>query len=172
MLSRGCPVDREEFVSLVTTQQRRLLLLARSLLGNWVDAEDAVQEAMLNAYASKGELRNRAAFSAWMRAILVHECTRLRRRRLNAVGPASALEGHGLPDDYPRLLLIDLIDRLPRELAQVVALRYLEDMSQAEVAATLRIPLGTVKSRLNRGLVLLRDDLAGGESSVLSISPV
>ncbi len=162
-------MEREEFLALAEPLQRKLLLLARSLLGNWADAEDALQETMLNAYANRGKLRNQQAFAAWARTILVHECTRLRRRRMELTLPANAWETQGTVDNHQHLLLVDLIDQLPAELAQVIALRYLEDMSQAEVAAVLGIPLGTVKSRLNRGLVLLRQDLRGGDSGVLSV---
>ncbi len=160
-------MTKEQFVSLLKEHERSLRLLSRSLTGNWADADDALQEAVLSAFVARNQLRKSAAFRAWLRRILVHECMRARQKRLQPVDPVDLQNKFAVMDDHSELSFLSLVDHLPVELAQVVSLRYLADMSQAETAEVLGIPLGTVKSRLNRAISLLRSQLSGGEYGVL-----
>lgn len=147
--------------------------LARWLLHDPHDAEDAAQEATLRAYRFLDTFRGGNA-KAWLLAIVRNSCfTQLRRQRpgsLDAaprVGPDS-MEAYAMglkPAASPESALIekdqrDLVDRclqdLPLEFREVVVLRDLEGLMYKEIGDAIGAPLGTVMSRLSRGRALLQ----------------
>ena len=121
------------------------------------DGEDAAQEAMTAIFRSIGSLRDAAALRSWARTIATREAVRLARRRRRSV-PLDAVEAV-LPAPGDPLLgadLRDLLRRLTPEQRAVLVLRDLEGLSEAAAAAVLRVPEGTVKSRLSRARAAFR----------------
>ncbi len=162
-------MTEQQFLSLVDRHEAGLRLLALSLTRNQADAEDALQEAMVVAYVARERLREAQSFLPWVRRILARECLRLYRRVITPMEPAAIHETLAGCEDQTDLTIWSMLQHLPEDLRQVVALRYVADLSQVEVARMLGIPVGTVKSRLNRALTLLRADLQekGGGSNAL-----
>jgi RNA polymerase sigma factor (sigma-70 family) len=148
------------YLSLLQASQGYLERIALAMLGNRADAEDALQEAAylgLRAYPkfNGGE----AAFRPWLRQILVRECLRLlrKRKRLLPVADLAEHEPEAAPGPDPAATEIwEQVGRLAEHLRVVIVMRYLLDLSQEEIATQLQIPLGTVKSRIGKGLALLR----------------
>ena len=141
-----------------------------ALLGAGPDTEDVVQEAWVKAYRSLGSFRTDRPFRPWLLRIVANEARNAHRastRRtaredrsarllpVELVDPADAVVGR---DARERLLAA--VGALPDKLGHVVVCRYLLDLDEASTAVVLGVPRGTVKSRLSRALVRLRDDLA------------
>ncbi len=146
--------------------------LARAILGDEQEAEDALQEACLAAWRRGDSLRDPDRFEPWFERIVVNECRdRLRGRRRGQVR-AIALEGawrsdgEGLaPDPADRDAARDLdraFDALDPDHRIVVLLRYWQDLTVDDIAERVGVPAGTVKSRLHYALRALR---AGLEAS-------
>ncbi len=150
-----------DFMEWLRPHQGYLERVALALLGNRADAEDAVQEAVLDAYRNRHQLRGgQAAFGAWVRRILLNQCRRAiaKRRGLVPIGDLAenaAVQAVPGPDEEATDLW-NMVSRLGEHLRQVIVLHYMLDYSQAEIADYLGIPLGTVKSRLGKALSILR----------------
>lgn len=132
-----------------------LFRLARLLTGSDPAAEDMVQDAFARLHAS-GRVPNDVR--AYLRAAVVNLCrNRARRLGLERQHP------HPVPSPVHEPEIDDTwaaVQKLPFRQRAVVVLRFYEDLSEAEIAATLGCPLGTVKSALHRGLARLRKDLS------------
>lgn len=156
-------MGREEFTERVQAIRVRLYRAAYLYLGNEADALEAVDEAVYQALRSFKKLREPRFFETWLTRILINECNKeLRRRRRFA--PVEELPETAAPEDFDHLPLKEAIGRLPEELRSVIVLRYFAGYTQAETAATLGIPQGTVATRQRRALALLRLEL-GEEAS-------
>ncbi|MBV9850823.1 MAG: sigma-70 family RNA polymerase sigma factor [Armatimonadetes bacterium] len=168
LVTRAAQGDRNAFDDLVRAFQDRAVALAVATLGDHHLAEDAAQEAFLEAFRDLASLRAPAAFPAWLRRIVQKHCDRItRRKRLDTVswdllsdrtspqpGPAQAAESHELTAQVRQA-----IDRLPEHERAVTLLRYMGRQSYSEVAEFAGIPLSTVKSRLHSARAHLKGDL-------------
>ena len=170
--------DRSAFELVMRRYNRRLYRLARAALRDATEAEDALQDAYLQAYRSLHQFRGDASLSTWLSRLVLNECLgRLRRntRRQNVIpivstNTDSEIDAVADPDaDLPdkmlaraqiRDLLERKLDELPEAFRLVFALRSVEEMSVEDVAQTLGIPEATVRSRHFRAKSLLRESLA------------
>lgn len=134
--------------------------LARHLLRDPHDAEDAVQDAYLRALRHFDGFRGGDG-KAWMLAIVRNVCYTMRRRRSRGVELEFDEELHGepSPDDAPdadlvrsatRDAVMRAMERLPMELREALVLRELQELSYREIAEVMGVPIGTVMSRLSR----------------------
>ncbi len=146
--------DESAFAQLVSRHQRRLLGHAYQLTGRDEAAKDVVQDTWLAVIRGLSRLDDPARFAAFAHRILVRRCadwTRRTQRQRNLTG---ALEREGTAsattgsDDLAFPLRAQL-DRLPSDRRTILALHYLQDIPLSDIAELLRIPLGTVKSRLH-----------------------
>lgn len=145
----------QEFIAHLARVQRTMTALARAITGNDADGQDALQEAALAAYVARGQLRSPERFAPWFRTILIHKCGETLRRRRQVIPLDAACQRKQEATAESGLIWM-LVDQLSPEVAQVVVLRYLADLPQRDIADVLGIPVGTVKSRLNRALKQLR----------------
>src|SRR5882724_7579491 len=174
--------DRSLFYDLIQPYQRTVYAAAYSVLGNPTDAEDAAQEAFLKALTHIGQFRSEAKFSTWLVQITLNEARlRLRKERK---GLYSSIDEGGQDDDgeyFPidyadwreipseTLQRKELKEALQRALAtlkpiyrEVLVLRDIEHLSITETAAALNITEASVKTRLLRARLMMRDSLAPG----------
>ena len=133
------------------------------------DAEDAAQDGFVKAWRALGRFREGAPFRPWLLRIVANEASNRRRsagRRASLALRAATEEpsGGAAPSPEAALLsaeqrstLLAAVEQLPEEQRDVLALRYFLGLSEAEVAETLAIPPGTVKSRTARALERLRE---------------
>ena len=150
---------REEFVRLVREHSRSMFRAARALLDSDAAAEDAVGEAVLLAWQSFPRLRDPSAAKSWLLRICVN-CACGQRRKTGREVALEGLEERVAPErDEERSYLWDAVRALPEDQRLAVLLYYYEDMPVAEIARTLGIAQGTVKSRLSRGRDRLRQML-------------
>ncbi|MEP6667443.1 MAG: sigma-70 family RNA polymerase sigma factor [Nocardioidaceae bacterium] len=162
--------DTEAFAVLVRRHQT-LAVRTAALAGAPDDAEDAAQDAFVKAYRALDRYRPELDFRPWLMAIVRNEArnrrrgalrfARLRRRAaaMAPVLPQRSTEEVVLAHQR-RLATAEAVARLPEHLRLVVTCRYLLELSEAETADALGCPVGTVKSRLARGLDKLRTDLS------------
>ncbi|HZK83452.1 MAG TPA: sigma-70 family RNA polymerase sigma factor [Desulfosporosinus sp.] len=129
-------------------------------------AADVCQEAFLKAFKNIKSFRDGESFRAWFYRILVNESMRLTRRMIKWPIPTDNIPDRMSPSaNNPETAAVSkeqcieiwqLVQRIPTKLRVPLVLRYYADLSEDEIAKTLHIPLGTVKSRLNRGREGLR----------------
>ena len=158
--------DRDAFSQLATASVGRLNAVARLIVRDEGRAEDAVQDALVDAWLDLRGLRDPDRFDAWLNRLLVHACRDVARRasrRVRLEIPLEPTHERVSPDVQHSNAISDEIERgfrrLTIEQRSVIVLVYYLDLPLAEVAATLGVPLGTIKSRLNRSLTALRASL-------------
>ena len=156
-------MDKEEFAARTEAVRQRLYRTAYLYLGSEADALEAVDEAVYQALRALKKLREPEHFETWLTRILLNESHRELRRRKRVAGE-DALPDTAGPDAYDALPLKEAVRRLPEELRAVVILRFFTGYTQAETAAALDIPQGTVATRQRRALALLRLELGEEES--------
>ena len=161
--------DARAFEELVIAHQHRVFGVALRMLGNAGEAEEVAQETFLRAHRAIGAFRGDAKLSTWLYGIASRLCLnrlaggerRLRRggeaelgRLAAGADPAADLERSEVEQALHRA-----IAELPEERRVVVVLRDLEGLSYEEIAAALELELGTVRSRLHRARMDLKDKL-------------
>ena len=141
---------------------------ALSILGDSHLAEDASQEAFVEAYRCLDQLRDRRAFGAWLRTIVLKHCDRITRRKRPPVVDLDLAGSVMGKDSEPREMLessemrrqiLDAIRSLPATIRETMMLYYFAGHRHDQVAAFLGVPPGTVTSRLHRGRKLLQGKL-------------
>jgi RNA polymerase sigma-70 factor (ECF subfamily) len=142
--------------------------LARAILGEETEAQDAAHDAFVQAWRKWETLRDPARFEQWFNRILVNACRdRLRRRRPQATDisaeVALATGDHAARTD-DQTALDAAIATLSPDHQVVVALRYYRDLPIGDIAGRLGIPSGTVQSRLHYALKRLHEALDAGDS--------
>ena len=173
--------DHAAFEALMRQFNRPLFRIARSILKDDAEAEDALQEAYVISYAGMSKFRSEAKLSTWLTRIVINESLgRLRKQKRDRVVIPFSSEGHeeaavkeaAVSDDSKtspeaatlrgelRALLERKIDELPMAFRTVFMMRELEEMTVEETAQCLEIPEATVRSRLFRAKGLLRESLA------------
>jgi RNA polymerase sigma-70 factor (ECF subfamily) len=173
--------DEYAFEALMRRHNRMLYRLARSILKDEAEAEDAVQEAYLAAYRNIAGFRGGAKLSTWLARIVINEAYgRLRKQKHAAVVVAfdahdrseDRLEESAMADKITeppeaaamrgelRGLLERRIDELPAQFRTVFILRDVDEMSVEETAECLDVPPATVRTRAFRARALLRASLA------------
>ena len=177
LIERARDGDVAAFESLVRAHQDVAFRTAWVVSGGADDAEDAAQEGFVKAFAALRRFRAGSPFRPWLLTIVANEARNRRRaasRRealalripedRRAGGAAPSPEAAVLANERHEVLMAGLA-RLAEADREVITLRYLLELSEAEAAAALDVPAGTVKSRLSRALERLRVVLAGMEAA-------
>lgn len=150
-------MTKEEFALHIEEIKYKLYRTALLYLGNETLAVDAVDGSVYKALCSLRKLRQPEYFDTWMIRILINECykelKRQKRRSSFEELPETAEE------DFDGLPLKEAIAKLPKELKEVIILRYFSGYTLVETASILKIPQGTAASRQRRALSLLRLEL-------------
>jgi len=156
------PGHDDPIVRFVTQNKNSLYRFAYSYVLNCDDALDIVQDSIHKALTAEA-LRDDAAIKSWFYKIIVHTAIDfLRRQKKVTVADDSTLQLHDANhyDHYKDIDLETALNHLPLEYRSVIVLRYFEDMKIGEVAKVLDLNTNTVKTRLYKGLELLRGKMA------------
>jgi len=173
--------ERDLFYELIRPYERRVFAAALAILRNEADAEDATQEAMLKAFKNIRQFRAESRFSTWLIQITVNEA-RMRRRKEHAnimepIIDRQDEEGNYTPRDFAdwREIPLETLERkevrqklgealasLGEKYREVFLLRDMQQLSIEETAKVLGISTASVKTRLLRARLMLRDLLAPG----------
>ncbi|MCD8373952.1 MAG: sigma-70 family RNA polymerase sigma factor [Oscillospiraceae bacterium] len=155
-------MDKNQFTELVLESEVSMYRIAKSILVRECDCEDAMQEAVLKAYENLDSLHEERYFKTWLTSILINEARRIRKSQARLLLlEDSVVESIGVEHNRlnERSELYDAIMRLKLKIRITVVLHYIEGYSVEETAKILRVPTGTVKSRLHSGRTLLRKEL-------------
>ena len=156
---------REEFAAAVTEHSRRMYRAARAVLDSDADAEDAVSQAVLQAWQSLDKLRDRSAVRPWLVKIAVNCAYAQRRKQGKMVYLEDIVPEPAAPEIPQNGGLWEAVCALPPERRAAVVLFYYEDMPVDEIARALGVPKGTVKSRLSRARKQLKEMLCDKEGN-------
>jgi RNA polymerase sigma-70 factor (ECF subfamily) len=181
--------ERERFAELIRPYERRVYVTALAILQNDADAQEVAQEAILKAFAHLNQFRGDSRFSTWLTRVTINEA-RMRRRKQHAeiMKPFNELEseddeGQFIPQDFAdwreipseelerkevRDLLRKALASIADKYREVFVLRDIQHLSIEETAEAIGITPGTVKTRLLRARLMLRDILAPGLGGIWS----
>ena len=178
LIARICNGDSSLFAELVKPYERRVYATALALLRNDADAQDVAQEAILKAFANLRQFRGESRFSTWLIQITVNEA-RMRQRKQHAslfesIDESKDEEEAYTPRDFAdwreipsealerseiRALLAKALASLAQKYREVFLLRDVQHMSIEETGKVLNISIASVKTRLLRARLMLRDIL-------------
>jgi RNA polymerase sigma-70 factor, ECF subfamily len=169
-VSRILAGEIQQFEVLMRRYNQRLYRAARAILGNDADAEDAVQQAFVNAFRQLGHFEGRAQLSTWLTRIVVYEA--LSKRRRLRTRSSERLDGGvhelGCRDVDPErhtygtelgVLLKAAVEALPASYRSVFVLREVDGLTTAETADRLGLTASATKTRLHRAKGLLQQAL-------------
>lgn len=140
-------------VQWVDRKKDKLYKISWSYLYNHEDIEDVFQDTLIKVYENIDTLRKPNYFETWYISILINECRKkLRNRKKEVLKESIEYEEHHV-DEYNFFQELNSIDERYKE---VIVLKYISGYTQEEISDILDIPLGTVKSRIYRGLRDLR----------------
>jgi RNA polymerase sigma-70 factor, ECF subfamily len=179
ILIDGCRKNVEELTNVIARYSPRFRRIALGHLGNLADAEDAVQDALLSALKHVGQFKGQAQMSTWVTTIVINS-SRMKLRKRSTVTQLPLDESGGLQDfpfadlvQDPRpgpeaeycnreisQMLADAISRLSPLMRRTFELRDVDGLSTREAAHLMRVPSGTVKTRLARARMTLRKAMA------------
>ena len=159
--------DAHAYEDLVRPHQEIAFRVAYVIARNPSDAEDATQDALVKAWRALGRFREDEPLRPWLLRIVANEARNRRRsagrrERLALRAAASSGEAAPSPEDTAleharRAELLRLLDELPDASREVLAYRYLLELTEEETAAALDVAVGTVKSRTSRALDRLKE---------------
>lgn len=151
----------ERLIQYILENQDRFYRIAYSYTRHQEDALDAVQNAVCKALEAYESIKNADAIKTWFYRILINECLTLLKKRKRTVPAAEAVgqdmyieeayeQGGGIEDE---------LDRLEPDVQGIIKLRFFEEMSLKEISGITGLNLSTVKSKLYRGLKLLKENI-------------
>lgn len=152
----------EKFCECIKKYRDDLYILALAILKNEADAEDAVSNAVVKAYEHRNQVSTLHKCKPWMLAITKNEALKLKKKRLYLPGD-DVVESLAKPVRAHYDELWDILQNMKEEYRLTVVLFYYDGLSLRDIADVLDIPVGTVKSRLNRGRMELKAALERGE---------
>ena len=153
--------DQSAFARLVEANQGRIYSLCYRMTGNSEDAADLTQEAFLNAWRGLGSFGGQAAFSTWLYRLASNACIDFLRRekRRMALSMTQEEDEEGRQTDLLQAAVQEGLSTLSPEHRQVLLLRETEGLSYQEIAQCLSLEEGTVKSRIARARLALKEFL-------------
>ncbi len=168
--------NREAFDALFTKYHAQVINIAYGMLSNREDAYDAAQEVFVRVYKNITSFKEQSSFATWVYRITANVCSdflRKRQRSVNVISINPSDEEHrevDIPDENPtpeekyelsekQQAVREAIAQLRDEYRVVITLCDMEGMSYSEIAEILKLPEGTVKSRINRARNALRKNL-------------
>ncbi|MDO4799420.1 MAG: sigma-70 family RNA polymerase sigma factor [Bacillota bacterium] len=173
LIEKSIQGDVTSFETLIRRYDRYVYNIAYRMLGNEEDAKDAAQEAMIKAYRNIANFRAESAFSTWLYRITINVCKDELKKRRDAVlyyedpdGDAKNVVEHLVSDERDPLIiyeqnelkrqLMEAMKELSPEHREVLVRKDVLDESYEAIAHAIEVPIGTVRSRLNRARLTLR----------------
>jgi RNA polymerase sigma factor (sigma-70 family) len=157
MDNRSVVAGCEDFEVVFRALLPRAYRVAFRILGSRAEAEDAAAEALARAHASWSRVGGLAWRDAWVLRVTANVAVDMSRRRPRPVPVRSTTSDDVVELASLRLALAAALRTLPRRQREVIVLRYLADLTEAEVAACLHVSLGSVKRHGHRGMAALRE---------------
>lgn len=156
--------DKEALVKLIMDQKQDYYKLAYVYLKNKEDALDAMEDMIVILYENIYKLKNNDSFYSWSKTILVNCCKKILRENKKVVYIDSiddlSYEG-GFSENNDKMLLEKYLSQIGEKHQEAIKLRYFLDLEYKVIADILKVPLGTVKSRISNGISMLQEKFGG-----------
>lgn len=173
LISRAAKGDASAFNELMTQYERKMYSICYRMCQNHEDAQDCLQEAMLRVYRAISGFKGQSSFSTWLYRVTMNSCLDELRKRKNKQSTSldNLLESGWSPSDESdtpehhavasekKRALHQAISELPEDMRSAIVLRDIEGFSYEEIADSLGINVGTIKSRISRGREKLREKI-------------
>ena len=173
LIQRAAVGDASAFNELLGAHEKQMYVVCYRMCGNYNDAQDCLQEAMLRVFRALPGFKSQSSFSTWLYRITMNACLdELRRRKTR---PNASLDGllevgwspkseSEAPDDQVirserAKALHAAIAELPEEMRSAIVLRDIRGFAYEEIADMLNVNIGTIKSRISRGREKLREKI-------------
>ncbi|RYI29586.1 RNA polymerase sigma factor [Bacillus infantis] len=161
MLKKIKEKDIDAVLSWFEARKSKFYKIGWAYLKNHHDVEDVFHNTILKVHDHIDTLKQDRYFETWVTSIFINECRDIyrrnkRRQQENAIEGSEAGQH---PSD--RLDLLNALDQVDEKFREPIMLKYIQGFSQEEIAGILGLPLGTVKSRIYRGLLILRKEYGG-----------
>ena len=159
-------MDKQRFAVLVMEQEKTLYRVARSILRDLPDQQDAVQEALTKAWAKRYTLREEKYFSTWLVRILINECNSIHRKKSRFVLRGTWEDvSLGITPLLSNEELNEAIDALRERLRIPFVLHYVEGFKIKDIASMLHCTQGSIRSRLSNARKALRTEIEHGKEA-------
>jgi RNA polymerase sigma-70 factor (ECF subfamily) len=146
----------------IDINKQKLYRLSWAYLKNNEDVEDVFHNTIIKVAENIDKLKNENSFEGWFISIMLNECRKVLRDRKKAE-PIESIEVSDAADRYQdqaeKLDLYDGLKKVDEEYKELIILKYYSGYSQKEIADALNMPIGTVKTKIFRGLKMLRNIL-------------
>lgn len=159
--------DRKAFSTLIKRYEKDLYRVAIAMTKNNDDALDCIQEAILQAFKNISSLLHEEYFKTWLIKILINKCNEMLYKKKRIILFSEYQSEDSYSYNTEAIEVNDAVNKLEESLKLLVILYYFEDMSIKDIAESLNIPEGTVKSRLARAREKLKLFLTVKESEVM-----
>ena len=160
LFKRAVNGDKESFIKLINPIKANLYKVAFMYLKNEDDALDCIHEAIIKAIKSLNTLKEEQYFNTWMMRITVNVCKDYIRKNIKVVlVDIKDYENKLVTEDNQSYIKEDInnaLNKLSESERELIVMRYLEDKSLKDISNKISLPLGTVKSKINRTLKKLR----------------
>lgn len=151
-----------EFEKIIKEHSNKLFNVIYGMIGDYDDASDVTQNAFFLAYRAFPKFRGDAEVYTWLYSIAKNECRKyFNKKKLRSIISLGFEPENSEPesDADTKLMIHKTVAKLPLEYREPIVLKYFNDMSYEEIAKTLKVPIGTVRSRLARGRTILETKL-------------
>lgn len=142
-----------QFIELINSNRLKMYKTAIAILKNEDDANDAIQDALYSAYKNYENLKDKNLFTTWIIRILINKCYDIINKNKKIVYMDDSITENtaGKVDTYEIESSLEwVLNKIDKDLKEIVVLYYYDELSVTEIAKILEIPSGTVKSRLSR----------------------
>ena len=164
LMARFQKGDENAYIELVNRYRDRLLNFVYNYIGDFEISEDIVQDTMVKLYQKKHYYREIAKFSTWLYTIAKNLAnTEFRKKKLRKITLLSQIAQPGtdqeIQSDITNRIIRKAIDELPEKFKTVILLRDIQELPYEEISSIIEVPIGTVKSRINRARLQLQVEL-------------
>lgn len=150
--------DGEAFVSLLKQYEDVLYRTASRLLNNDEDVSDAMQDAIITAYEKLHTLKNEEYFNTWICKILINKCNSILNKNKDSSMLDESLLIDSRNDGFQKIELEDALNSLNQDYKLALILYYIVGLNIKEISKFLKEPEGTIKSRLSRAKLILKNN--------------
>jgi RNA polymerase sigma-70 factor (ECF subfamily) len=167
MLKKIKKQDMTAVIEWFDTRKSKFYKIGWAYLKSHHDVEDVFHNTIIKVNEKIGQLKEDKYFESWVTTIFINECRSIYRKRKQKemTSPLDTVDSNPFET---RLEVLAELDQLDEKYKEMIILKYLKGYSQEEISLILKLPVGTVKSRLYRGLILLRKIIEEGEDDELS----
>lgn len=152
--------DEEAFFNLMEINKISLYKAGRAILNNDEDVADAIQETVIAAYRNIKYLKNDSYFKTWLTKILINKCKDIISKNKETVILDDYVEEGYIQEFLSKFEIEDMLNDLSKEQKLVVSLYYISQFNTREISEILKEPEGTIKSRISRAKIKLRQSFA------------